>query len=161
MGIDYITGETGTDVLVTGGIDGFDLDANDLRFADGQEGGEEDLDVALQLSDADQDPSGTVNLSTDNLSKLSDMGIDFITGADGTSVVINDLGDITWQELVDLGLNFSDGGEGDSDLLVTLNLDAESSILISTEAENALRDMGIDMINGPDFFTDLGDAPLV
>ena len=56
-----------------------------------------------------------------------------------------------------LGLNFADGVDDGSDLFVTLDMtDAVSSVALSTSDQADLRDMGIDLINGPnDQFIDL------
>jgi hypothetical protein len=158
MGIDFI--EAGDlsgvgSVLIQGGIDGFDLDATDLSFADSVES---NLNVALDVTD--DIFNGTVSLSTNDLSSLNLMGIDTITGHNGTSVVINGFANgFTLSDLTDLGLSF------DSDLDVTLNvgdatslvafgltiddLQAGSSFMLGTsDAAEQLKDMGIDFING-------------
>jgi len=143
-GIDVISGLTGTSLIIQGGIDGFDLDATDLRFTDS---GSNDLNVTLDVTD--DIVNGTVSLSTTNLSALNDMGIDTITGDNGTSVVINFTDDFTLSDLVALGLNFADGGDDGSNLFVTLDItDAESSVMLDTGDAVNLRDMGIDFING-------------
>ena len=122
-----------------------------------------DLDVNLQLTDADDaldssvdSTDGTVNLNT-SLSTLSAMGIDsFEADADGsvdTVVISQGLGEISLSELSSLGLTFDD------DLSVTVNFSdddldalglsdaAESSLMLGTgETAVALRDMGIDFI---------------
>ena len=141
-----ITGETGTAVVIQGGIDGLDLGATDLRFTDS---GANDLNVRLDVTD--DIVNGTVSLSTTNLSALNDMGIDTITGDNGTSVVIQGFtNDFTLSDLEALGLNFADGGDDGSDLIVTLDMtDAGSSVMLDITEAGILRDMGIDFINGP------------
>ena len=147
MGIDTITGDNNTSVVIQGGIDGFDLDATDLRFADGAPG-ENDLNVMLDVTNDIVD--GTVNLSTTNLSALSAMGIDTITGDNGISVDIQGFANVfTLSDLEALGLNFADGVDDGSDLFVNLDLtDAGSSVMLDSGDAVILRDMGIDFING-------------
>jgi hypothetical protein len=151
MGIDTITGDTDTSVVIQGGIDGFDLDATDLRFADGAPG-ENDLDVTLQLTDADQNAdTGTVNLNT-SLNALDAMGIDTITGEAGTSVLIQ--GGLGGLDLAATDLRFTDSGA--NDLYVTLQTDlADLATTNLSTSLSALADMGIDTVNLNNSLNDL------
>ncbi len=153
LSTDRITGEDGTSLVIQGGMDGFDLDATDLSFADG---GTNDLNVTLDVTDDIE--NGTVNLST-SLSALSAMGIDTITGEAGTSVLIQGGSEMTLSDIMGLGMSFDNDLDvtlsiGDADALADFgltdaDLQADSSFMLgNSEAATALKDMGIDFING-------------
>jgi hypothetical protein len=79
MGIDTITGDSGTSVVVQGGIGDMTLSQImdlGLNFADGADGGS-DLFVTLDLTDAES----SMALGTSDLENLRDMGIDFINSS--------------------------------------------------------------------------------
>ena len=167
MGIDTITGDSDTEVVVTGGIGALDFAQTDLRFTDG-DNGETDLDVTLQLSDAQIDAIATVNLST-TLSSLAAMGIDTIelntnlsglerfgtiSGESDTEVVVT--GGIGALDFAQTDLRFTDGDNGETDLDVTLqtSLDDLGTVNLSTNL-TALADMGIDTIELDNSLNDL------
>jgi hypothetical protein len=169
MGIDSVVAATGSGVDAVNVLGyGSDTEITGLTF-------DSDLDVNLQLTDADDaldssvdSTDGTVNLNT-SLSTLSAMGIDsFEADADGsvdTVVISQGLGEITLSELSSLGLTFDDGlsvtvNFSDSDLTALGLSDpaAESSLMLGTgETAVALRDMGIDFITIDDATIELDD----
>ena len=152
MGIDTITGDDGTVVIITGGygIDSY----TDLRFANGSESGENDLNVTLQLSNTELSEIGTIHLDT-VLSTLAYMGIDTIDGEAGTVVNFsNGFGDLTLSYLASLGVTFDQDLDVNVDVTsddlsdLGLNAEAQASLLLGQgEEAQALRDMGIDFIN--------------
>jgi hypothetical protein len=147
---DSISAESSPDIVITGGIGDIDEISN-LQFANDPDGN--DLNVTLDVTDDIVD--GSVNLSSSDLATLNSMGIDTITGDNGTSVVIGGFTDeFTLADFIELDLNFSDGVFA-NDLLVTL--DAGTVALISDDQQTALRDMGIDFINTANDEIVLGD----
>jgi hypothetical protein len=151
-----ISADFSPDIFISGGIGDFDEIADSLQFANGDNiPGENDLDVTLDVTDDMVD--GTVNLSGSDLATLNAMGIDTITGDNGTSVVIGGFtDDFTLADFIGLDLVFTDGFIA-NDLLVTLDMTDAGTVALTTEEEDALRDMGIDFINTANDEIDLGD----
>jgi hypothetical protein len=91
------------------------------------------------------------------------MGIDTITGFNGTAVVLTQgfSDELTLNELALLGLTF------DENLTVTVNVsdddlalfvessEAEASLMLTDASAQTLRDMGIDFINADNVVIDL------
>ena len=150
MGIDSITGDSGTSVVVSGGLGGIDLDTTNLTFADG-------LDVTLELSENDLTDVGTVNLSS-SLSALDAMGIDTLNvntslntlvelgfgeiTAETTSPSIVVTGGLGGIDLDTTDLTFADG----LDVTIDLSNSDIGSISLNS-ALSSLTDMGIDTVN--------------
>jgi len=140
MGIDTIGAAYGSlvDDVVVAGYGSIDEVAG-LVFDD-------NLDVTLELTDTDDelnsggDADGSVSLNT-SLSDLAAMGIDVIDTVSGDGIV-NVMGGIGGLDLDDLNLIFQD------DLSVTLTLtEADASVMLQAEdAQESLRNMGIDLI---------------